>query len=132
MARLATSAAATDAQCRLALLGMLPALAEGDLDGFGEALFDFNARAGEVFAPVQGGIYASPEVADLVAFIRSRGVRGVGQSSWGPTVFAVVASENAARELARALRLRSGAACHVLVTRAADRGAAMTSELTNG
>jgi predicted sugar kinase len=107
---------------------MLPALQEGDVEAFGEALFDFNARAGEVFVPVQGGIYASPEVADLVAFIRSRGVRGVGQSSWGPTVFAVVGSEAEGLELARALRLEFGETLHVLVTRAADRGAVLTSE----
>jgi beta-RFAP synthase len=128
MAQLATSAASVEAQCRLALLGMLPALQEGDVDAFGEALFDFNARAGEVFVPVQGGIYASPEVADMVAFIRSRGVRGAGQSSWGPTVFAVVGSEGDGQELGRALRLEFGETLHVLVTRAVDRGALLTSE----
>jgi beta-RFAP synthase len=128
MAQLATPAAVVEAQCRLALLGMLPALKERDVDAFGEALFDFNARAGEVFAPVQGGIYASHAVADLVALIRSRSVRGVGQSSWGPTVFAVVGSEEEALELARVLRLQFGDALHVLVTRAADRGAVLTSE----
>jgi beta-RFAP synthase len=128
IAQLATPAVSVEVLCRLALLGMLPALEEGDVDAFGEALFDFNARAGEVFAPVQGGIYASPAVADLVAFIRGRGVRGAGQSSWGPTVFAVVASEVDGLELARALRLKFGEALHVLLTRAADRGAVLTSE----
>ena len=49
----------TDALCRLALLGMLPALAEGDLEAFGEVLHDFNARVGEAFAAVQGGVYAA-------------------------------------------------------------------------
>jgi beta-ribofuranosylaminobenzene 5'-phosphate synthase len=128
MARLVAPVAVAELQCRLVLLGMLPALAERNIDGFGDALFDFNARAGEVFAPVQGGIYASPAVAELVAFIRGRSVRGVGQSSWGPTVFAVVASEEQAQELARALRVKSGDANRVHVTRAASRGAVLTSE----
>src|SRR5262249_20423790 len=47
--------ALTDALCRLVLLGMLPALQARDLQAFGEALHDFNARVGEAFASVQGG-----------------------------------------------------------------------------
>ena len=85
--------ALTDALCRLVLLGMLPALIERDLDTFGEALYDFNARAGEVFAPVQGGTYAGRRVEEIVTLVRRLGVRGVGQSSWGPAVFAVVGDE---------------------------------------
>src|SRR5262249_50423220 len=80
----------TDVLCRLVVLGMLPALAEGDLNAFGEAAFEFNARAGEVFAPIQGGTYAGYRTAELVGFLRRQGVRGVGQSSWGPGVFAIV------------------------------------------
>jgi beta-ribofuranosylaminobenzene 5'-phosphate synthase len=97
--------AETDALCRLVLTGILPALVSHDLDAFGEALHEFNARVGDVFAPAQGGRYASPAVADVVARLRARGVRGVGQSSWGPTVFAIVKrpeAEALAQELAPA------------------------------
>jgi beta-RFAP synthase len=88
----------TEALCRIALLGMLPAAAAGDLDAFGDAVYEFNRRAGEPFAAAQHGPYASPELAELVRKLRLLGVRGVGQSSWGPTVFAVVGSQdNAAR-----------------------------------
>ncbi len=96
----------TDALCRLVLLGMLPALAEQDLNAFGEAVYDFNARVGEVFAPVQGGTYASPRLAELVSFVRQQGVRGVGQSSWGPAVFAVTADAEQAEDLVQRLRTR--------------------------
>ena len=75
------TSATTDALCRLVLLGMLPALLERDLTAFGEALYEFNARVGEAFAPVQGGVYAHPRLTELVAFIRTQGTRGVGQSS---------------------------------------------------
>ncbi len=81
----------TDALCRLILLGMLPALVERDCQVFGEALYEFNHRVGEAFAPAQGGVYAGPVVTGLVEWFRRQGVSGVGQSSWGPTVFAVVA-----------------------------------------
>jgi predicted sugar kinase len=87
--------AQTAALCRLLLLGVLPALRQKDLAAFGEALGEYNARAGELFAPSQGGTYASAAVADLVAFLTMRGVSGVGQSSWGPCVFAVADAERA-------------------------------------
>jgi beta-ribofuranosylaminobenzene 5'-phosphate synthase len=108
LAILPVGAAATDALCRLVLLGMAPALREGDLAAFGESLFDFNARVGEAFAAVQGGVYAGPRIAECVEFLRGNGVRGVGQSSWGPTVFAVVADEDRALNLLRRLSERFG------------------------
>ena len=104
----------------LVLLGMLPALMERDLDTFGEALHDFNARAGEVFAPVQGGTYAGRRVEEIVTFFRRRGVRGVGQSSWGPAVFAILGDEERAADLAQRLR-HDG--IRVFVTRACNHGA---------
>ncbi|HJZ90759.1 MAG TPA: hypothetical protein VKE40_07780 [Gemmataceae bacterium] len=85
----------TDALCRLVLTGMLPALASADSQGFGEAVYEFNARVGDAFAPAQGGRYASPAVAACVARLRALGVTGVGQSSWGPTVFALIRREEA-------------------------------------
>jgi beta-RFAP synthase len=117
------SAAPEEALCRLVLRGLLPALAERDLDGFGEALFDYNARAGEAFAAAQGGVYAGPRVAALVEFLRAQAIRGVGQSSWGPTVFAVVGDEGRASAVAAQVRaafnLADGA---VWVTRASNSG----------
>jgi beta-ribofuranosylaminobenzene 5'-phosphate synthase len=106
-AQLAANAAGlarTEVLCRLVLLGLLPALIERDVDAFGEALYEFNVRVGEAFAPVQGGVYASPQVAELVAFLRGQHVRGVGQSSWGPAVFGVVADAERAEHLAAQLR----------------------------
>jgi beta-RFAP synthase len=122
----ACGAGAADALCRLVLLGMLPALAERDAEAFGEALYDFNARAGEAFAAVQGGTYGGPRVAELVAFARRQGVRGVGQSSWGPAVFAVVGDAARADYLAGQLRRHFALSpAHAFVTRACDRGAEM-------
>jgi beta-ribofuranosylaminobenzene 5'-phosphate synthase len=116
--------ARTDALCRLALLGMLPALVENDLQAFGEALHDFNARVGEAFASVQGGLYAHAQVAEMVAWLRGQGVPGVGQSSWGPAVFAIVADRDRAHRLAHRLQHHFGLdEDRVLVTRADNKGA---------
>ena len=40
------------------------------------------------FAPAQGGPYARPAVESIVRYLESRGPHGVGQSSWGPTLYA--------------------------------------------
>lgn len=120
---LATPPATRDALCRLVLLGLLPALLEGDVAAFGEAVHELNARAGEVFAAAQGGTYA-PAAAAWVAYLRRLGVAGCGQSSWGPGVFAVAGDEEQARWLAgRARAADAPPAAAVVVTRARNRGA---------
>ncbi len=121
--------AQTEALCRLVLLGMLPALAERGLRGFGEALYDFNRRVGEAFRPVQGGPYTHPRAAEVVEFVRQQGVPGVGQSSWGPALFGVVGDEEHAADLRRRLCERFGlAAGDVLITQACNRGADVCAE----
>jgi beta-RFAP synthase len=124
-AELAVSAPGqADVLCRLVLLGMLPALAERDCRTFGEALYEFNRRVGEVFAPAQGGVYAGPTTSALVEWFRRHGVSAVGQSSWGPTVFAIVPDGVMARELAVRLGHEMGAeAVRVVVMQARNRGA---------
>lgn len=120
---LATPPATRDALCRIALLGLLPALLDRDLGAFGEAVHDFNALAGEVFAPAQGGTWSSPQVADLIAFFRRSGVRGAGQSSWGPGVFAFLPDDESARHhAARAGALLAGNG-RVVIARGRNRGA---------
>jgi beta-RFAP synthase len=115
-----------DILCRLTLLGMLPAIQEFDVRRFGEALYEFNVRVGEMFAPVQGGIYSSGIVGDIVNFVRGQQVSGVGQSSWGPAVFAVVADLERADALASKLRDHFSFATNVFVTKAMNHGALVT------
>jgi beta-ribofuranosylaminobenzene 5'-phosphate synthase len=117
------SEAQTGERCRLVLMELLPALERGDFDRFGENLYEFNRLAGEAFRVVQGNTYAHPQVAEIVAFVRSSGIRGVGQSSWGPTVFAFAPDEQAARGLAdRVLRRFDLTPTEVVVTAADKRG----------
>lgn len=90
--------------CRLMLMVALPALAEQDLDRFGGAIAELQRVVGDYFAPAQGARFMSAGVAEVLAWLEAGGVRGIGQSSWGPTGFAVVGSE------AQAERLREEAA----------------------
>ncbi|MCC3245301.1 GHMP kinase [Methylocystis sp. WRRC1] len=94
------SEAASGELCRLVLMQALPALAERELAPFGAAVTRIQEIVGDYFAPAQGGRrYTSAKVEQLVAGLLAEGATGVGQTSWGPTGFAFVESEAAARRL---------------------------------
>jgi predicted sugar kinase len=86
---------------------MLPAIEARNCARFGEAVYRYGRLAGECFAPAQGGPFASQQIEALVERIRAHGVAGVGQSSWGPTVFAIVPTERDGDALAQWLRSES-------------------------
>jgi beta-RFAP synthase len=92
-----------DRICRTVLMQILPAAAEADLAAFGAGIADIQRRLGNHFAPAQGGHYTSPRVAAAMAELARLGVAGLGQSSWGPTAFALFGSEAEARDLLRRL-----------------------------
>jgi beta-ribofuranosylaminobenzene 5'-phosphate synthase len=119
----------TDALCRLALLGIFPAVVAEDFRAFGAALTDFNCRSGELFAPVQGGPYASSRIASVIAWLRQQGAEGVGQSSWGPTIFAFVADLDRAAYLAN--QVSEQWACTAVVTQARNTGSCIQSQFTS-
>jgi predicted sugar kinase len=109
--------------CRLVLMRILPGVAECDADAFGRGVAELQRRVGDFFAPYQGGRYTSPAVAAAIADIEALGVPGVGQSSWGPTGFAVLGSEAEARDLVAALAPRHGERLRLVVARGRNRGA---------
>lgn len=83
---------------------LLPAALQGDFHGLSESIYRYGHEAGMCFAAVQGGPYNGPLVTQMVDHLRARGVVGVGQSSWGPTVFALQPDPETAEQLARELR----------------------------
>jgi beta-RFAP synthase len=112
---------------RWCLVGLLPAVAEGDFESFSRALAEIQARNGAYFAPHQGGShFTSPRVAALLAAIRQRhGLHGLGQSSWGPTGFVCMPDPAVAADVARAFahdRAR-GEGLRIETVTACNRGA---------
>lgn len=87
--------------CRIVLMDWLPAVINADFARCGESLFQFGQRVGEFFSHAQGGVIADPRMSEWVSLLRRRGVQGVAQTSWGPTVAALCSSEAEAAELRR-------------------------------
>lgn len=94
----------------LMLMAMLPAVVDGDLDTFGWALSEVQRINGTWFASAQGGTFAAGPTARLVERMHEWGAAGVGQSSWGPAVYAVVEGDGKARALAALVRDALGGA----------------------
>lgn len=90
---------------RVLLIRMLPALVEKDIANFGRALTDIQCMVGDCFAAVQGGRFADPVSEKVVAFLLDKGAAGIGQSSWGPTVYGLVKGKAKARQLAREVHM---------------------------
>jgi beta-RFAP synthase len=86
--------------CRLLVMQMLPALFEQNIVEFGRSLTAIQRLVGASFAPIQGGYFADPLSDKLISFLLAQGAAGAGQSSWGPTVYGLVASQSAANQLA--------------------------------
>ena len=84
----------------LVLMQLLPALVEADLPSFGAALTEVQRVTGAWFATQQGGVFAPGPSATLVRRLAEWGAAGVGQSSWGPAVYGLVASAEEGRALA--------------------------------
>jgi beta-ribofuranosylaminobenzene 5'-phosphate synthase len=85
--------------CYLLMMQGLPAVAEGDLERFGSVVSTIQNAVGNHFAPVQGGVYASREVAEAMSWLSLHGAVAVGQTSWGPTGFCAVANVTTAETI---------------------------------
>lgn len=90
--------------CRLLLMQVLPAIVEQQCQQFGAAITKIQQLTGEYFADIQGGIYNSPVVESVLTFLLKQGSAGVGQSSWGPTGFAIFSSETDAYQALKQIR----------------------------
>lgn len=102
--------------CHQVLMRVLPGAASGEFAIFAAGINRVQQLLGEHFAPAQGGAYTSEAVGRIVQFIADAGreLRGadkalehgaaIGQSSWGPTGFAILPSQASAEAAVQALR----------------------------
>ena len=85
--------------CHLLVLKMLPSVVERDVENFGHSLTEVQRLVGGAFSPIQGNVFGSRLASNIVDQMLKDGAHGVGQSSWGPTVYGLVEGEAQAKEL---------------------------------
>lgn len=109
---------------------LVPAAATANFPQFAESLYRFGHLAGSCFAARQGGPYNGPVLTKVIEWLRSRGYEGVGQSSWGPTLFAAVPDQHSAIVLADLLqRSHPEDPLEVAIAAPCNRGALVQSAL---
>ncbi len=92
--------------CYLLLMQALPAIAEQDIQRFGDVITQLQTAVGEHFASVQGGVFTSQDVADAMHWLQQQGAVAIGQTSWGPTGFCAVDGPERAEQLLQELNTR--------------------------
>ncbi|HSI59935.1 MAG TPA: beta-ribofuranosylaminobenzene 5'-phosphate synthase family protein [Ideonella sp.] len=137
IARLAPlpQAAAADI-CHQVMMRVLPGASRAEFAPFAAGISHIQQVLGEHFAPAQGGsAYTSTAVGQLVQWI-AEGSRGgteapthhgaaIGQSSWGPTGFAILPSQAQAEAVVEAARTAGliGPSLAVRIVRGRNTGA---------
>lgn len=112
---------------RIAVLEVIPAAVERDLDAFASAITRYGRLAGEPYEPVLASHPLARHIADTIAWMESHGARGAAQTSWGPAVITCLPTEEAASALVSRLSLEAGdRSTQILVTAARNRGASVT------
>ena len=110
--------------CRRLMLQLLPGIIERDFAAVSGGIGEIQRRLGEYFSPTQNGPYSSPAVAAAMEDLSRAGLTGLGQSSWGPTGFALVDSPERAAALVSDLTRRGAhSGLEFRVVGARNRGA---------
>ncbi len=108
-----------------AVARLLSATHLGLFDEFVTSIEKIQELTGEYFSRWQGGIYCCEQSRALAERMKSLGLRGVGQSSWGPTVYGFTPTNEGAGEAATELTAymrEVGIKGYVWVTRIARNG----------
>jgi beta-ribofuranosylaminobenzene 5'-phosphate synthase len=102
---------------------IFPAAARDDFDAFSDALYRYGHAAGMCFASHQAGPFTLQQTEQMVRALRAAGIQGVGQSSWGPALFALVRSDQAEQAMQLAKSLTHISATQVLLATPNNTGA---------
>lgn len=121
--------AAAAAICHQVLMRVLPGAASEDFEPFAAGVTTVQQLLGEHFAPAQGGQrYTSADVGRVIEWIGAATIAGTGQSSWGPTGFALLPSRDEAESVVAAAHAAGvvDPALSIRIVRGRNRGAQIT------
>lgn len=116
---------------KLVFLYMIPALLRRDIETFGKALTKLQFTVGEYFSKYQGGVFCCEEAEEAVKAMLKHGAKGVGQSSWGSTVYGLVEGQATAKRLCRKVLeevVARGVEAECLTVKVRNRGADVAVE----
>ena len=80
---------------------IIPAVRESQFQAFATSLENYGQTVGTFYAAEQGGVFAHPAMTQLANHLRTAGVSGMAQSSWGPLIGIPAGSQEHAEEILR-------------------------------
>lgn len=116
--------------CHQVLMRVLPGAIERDFVPFAEGVNTMQRLVGTYFAPAQGGsMYTSAAVERVIDCISRHRLAAVGQSSWGPTGFAILPSADEAQRAVSVARAAGAVdpALRILIVGGRNRGAQVSA-----
>jgi len=87
---------------RITFLQILPAVLHKDYFEFVTGLEELERNIGEYYEKIQGGIYSSELGDEIARILRDVGFKGIGQSSWGPSIYGFA---NSKEELTKGMQI---------------------------
>ena len=81
------------------LRGIIPSIVYKDFQNFSKNLTKFQIITASFYSDKQKGMYLSPEISNIMKYIKNYDNIGMGQSSWGPMSYIFVESNLHAKEL---------------------------------
>lgn len=87
---------------------IIPAVREIQFEAFAKSLEEYGQTVGKFYAAEQGGVFAHSAMTQLASQLRTVGVSGMAQSSWGPLIGIPARSQKHAEEIMRLIPDRIG------------------------
>ena len=103
-------------------LEMARGVRENDFSLFEKSVEYFQRHAGRQFEELQGGGASTPEGRDILAILAGYGVRAMGQTSWGATLFAISPTRGAAKVLMKKLERETNHAVRMEIVKIPNIG----------
>ncbi|UCH01946.1 MAG: hypothetical protein JSV20_09005 [Candidatus Bathyarchaeota archaeon] len=100
---------------------LIPSILEQNAKSFGEALTKIQLLVGQMYQPVQGNVF-NPASAWIISILRRNKALGIGQSSWGPIVYAFIENEEKGKDLMDAIRTELKGRADVSLVKADNSG----------
>ena len=103
---------------RTVLMQLMPAVVEQDFASFTQAVYKLQATMKDYFSSVEEQKISRFNSMKLLEYLDKQGIKGIGQTSWGPTAFAI--TENQAQAEALKAELKDYMRSHATETEAPE------------
>jgi len=77
----------TSENCEALITNIIPGIIEKDFEMFCDGIQIIQRNTASKFSKAQGGMFSSKKIGKIFNVLEKNGMKGYGQSSWGPTSF---------------------------------------------